>query len=468
MKRTLHILYSALLVLCVAACSKNLDINDNPNQATKPPINGSLAATTYNTAFNIYRVSNITSYYMQYLASPRAASAADVYEATDYSGTWKNLYHNMTDIKDMIQQGRDLGAAQHVGVGEVLMALNLEMVNDLWGSAPYTQAFNVEYLQPAYTADDSLYTYCLQLLDDGITQLKRTDAKYVLDPVKDLLHGGNSAAWIKTAYTLKARILNHISKKSKYDAAAILAAIANGYTNNSDDAQLTQFQSLSPWNQAVVNNNSNLLDGWMSDHFIKALNGATFGVADPRLPLITDTTIYGDYRGTVNGAGGTSSNTDGKLCYLSDRGFYSKPGAPLMVATNAECRFIEAEAAFRSNDKARAYSAYLAGIKAHMDKLGVDPAKRDAYTNNPIVAVGAANITLDLILKEKYVAQFLMPDAWNDGRRYDYQYKNFNLPVGALLGNAFIRRLAYPDSEKGRNSKNVPTVQLTDHVWWDQ
>lgn len=29
-----------------------------------------------------------------------------------------------------------------------------------------------------------------------------------------------------------------------------------------------------------------------------------------------------------------------------------------------------------------------------------------------------ANITLDLILKEKYVAMFLHPESWNDARRF--------------------------------------------------
>ncbi|MGO4293462.1 SusD/RagB family nutrient-binding outer membrane lipoprotein [Chitinophaga sp. RAB17] len=468
MKKLLTILiYASLLGILLQGCSKSLDINNNPNQATVPPLNGLLVSATYHTATNVYRVSNITSYLVQYLASPNADGATDTYQSTDYSTTWKNLYDNMTDIHDMIDQASKQGAARHVGAGEVMMAINLEMLNDLWGSVPYSSAFNAHIIQPPYTGDDSVYIYCLSLLDDGILQLKKTDTKYELDASKDLLFGGNTSAWIKTAYAIKARILNHISKKGTYNAAGVLAALANAYTANADDAQMLQFQSLSLWNQAAVNNANNSLDGWLSAHFVDALNGKTYGVFDPRLPLITDTTRFGDYRGTINGAGRVGSGTNKEECYLSLKGFYSGPGAPLLVATYAECRFITAEAAFRSGDKKTAYDAYIQGITANMDKVGVDTAKRNAYLRNPAVGVGEGAITLDLILKEKYAAQFLHPDTWNDARRYDYKYKNFNLPENAQL-TTFIRRLAYPDTEKSRNGANMPSVKLTDHIWWDQ
>lgn len=468
MKKLLSILlYTAASAILFTACEKSLDINNNPNQATTPPLNGLLVSATYHTAINVYQVSNITSYVVQYLASPNADGATDTYQSTDYSATWKLLYHNMTDIHDLIEQAGKVGAARHIGAGKVMMALNLEMLNDLWGSVPYSSAFNANIIQPPYTADDSVYTYCLTLLTEGIAQLEATDTKYELDGTKDLLFGGNTSAWIKTAYAVRARLLNHLSKKTTYDATAILAALDHAYTTNADDAQMLQFQSLSPWNQAAVNNTNNSLDGWLSAHFVDALNGKTYGVFDPRLPLITDTTKFGDYRGTINGAGRIGSGTNKEECYLSLKGFYSKPGAPLLVATYAECRFIAAEAAFRQGDKKKAYGAYIDGITANMDKIGVDTAKRNAYLRNPVVGVGEGAITLDLILKEKYAAQFLHPDTWNDARRYDYKYKNFNLPENAKL-TTFIRRLAYPDTEKSRNGANMPVVQLTDHIWWDQ
>jgi hypothetical protein len=84
------------------------------------------------------------------------------------------------------------------------------------------------------------------------------------------------------------------------------------------------------------------------------------------------------------------------------------------------------------------------------------------------VSVGAAALTLADIFREKYIVMFLHPEAWVDARRFDFQYKDFTLPVNASL-TSFIRRAAYPVVETSRNRKNIPPVSgLTERLWWDQ
>ncbi len=87
------------------------------------------------------------------------------------------------------------------------------------------------------------------------------------------------------------------------------------------------------------------------------------GVFDPRLPKIASITKFNDYRGTPNGAGRIGSGTNDEESYLALDGFYSKSGAPLLLVTYSEMKFIEAEAAFRAGDTETAYNAYLGGIK---------------------------------------------------------------------------------------------------------
>jgi hypothetical protein len=141
----------------------------------------------------------------------------------------------------------------------------------------------------------------------------------------------------------------------------------------------------------------------------------------------------------------------------------------LLIASNAELKFIEAEAAFVT-DKAKAYDSYLKGINAHMDMLKVSAVNKAAYLAAPSVSMGASALTLDDIFKEKYVAMFLHPETWNDARRNDYKYKNFSAPanLNPNLGGNLIRRLAYPDSEISRNGSNVPSVTLLDRIWWNK
>lgn len=463
------LLYTLTVIsVILAGCDKYLDVNTDPNLVYNPPINSLLLTTTYQTGLNVQRMGNITSYYVQYLASPNAGSDRDTYKEEDLSGTWTAHYNTMTDIRQMMRIAQERQATEHLGVAKVLMALNLNMLINMFGDVPYSQAFqSKENLTPAYDSQQALHDTTLKLLDEAIAEFNKPAPVVKLDASSDLIHKGNVASWKKTAYALKARFLNQLSKTNKYNPPAIFAALANAYTSNADNASLSTFQGNSPWNQVARNNANLLLDGWLSEQFVNALNGTSYPTKDPRLKLITNLTRFGDYRGTPNGRGRIGTGTNNEESVLTTTGFYSKAGAPLWLVTYAEMKFIEAEVAFRIGDKPRAYAAYLEGIKAHMDMMGVAPADRDAYINDPSVSVGSGNLTLNLIFKEKYVAMFLHPEAWVDARRINYQYKDFGLPVDAAF-NEYIRRSAYPVVETSRNGANVPKVTMTTPLWWDQ
>lgn len=464
--------YSLIILLfavLIQGCKKYLDINTNPNLVYNPPINSPLVNTTYQTGLNVFRTGNITSYYVQYLSSPNAGNDRDIYKEEDLSGTWSAFYDVMTDIKEMMKlaAAREGNASEHMGVAKLLMAWNLNMLINMFGDVPYSNALKgKEMLTPTFDNQQALHDTTVRLVNEAIAEFNKPVPLIRLDAGSDQIHKGNIAAWKKTAYALKARFLNQLSKKSVYNPAEILTAVTNSYTSNADNAALTTFQGNSPWNQVARDNANLLLNGWLSEQFVDALNGKTYGISDPRLPLITNLTKFGDYRGTPNGKGRIGTGTSNEESVLTTAGFYSKSGAPLWLVTFAEVKFIEAEAAFRSGDKVRAYAAYLAGIKAHMDMMGVSATARDTYLALSTVAVGSAALTLDLIFKEKYVAMFLHPEAWVDARRYDYKFKDFTLPLNAAL-NEFIRRSAYPVVETSRNGSNVPSATLATRLWWD-
>jgi hypothetical protein len=214
-----------------------------------------------------------------------------------------------------------------------------------------------------------------------------------------------------------------------------------------------------------------------SKRFIDQMNGATYpGLVDPRLPFIADKGSSANYAGIQNGVG-TGSTTN-----ITANTFYAKVNSPIMMVTYAEQKFLEAEALFLANggtvgstgSTTAAYNAYLAGIAAHMDKLGVATADKNTYINNPQVSVGATNLTLEHIMREKFVATYLHPETWVDVRRYDYNsniYRGMALPVNQdpAMGGQWIQRAIYPLTEVARN----PYVQgelrpLTEKLWWNQ
>lgn len=454
----------------LSGCKDYFDLNENPNLVQDPPINSLLTTATQKASLNMQQFATINAYYTQYLANASASGAADTYQVTDNSTAWNNVYYAMSDLYDMRVEAEEIGAFQHLGVAKLLMAYQLGLVADTWGKAPYTQAFLADgILTPTYDSEEELYASSLRLIDESIADLKRTDLSIVLNETADLMHHGNISSWIKTAYGIKARFLNKISKKSTYSPTAVLSAIDSSYTSLNDESTMNVFLGINPWAQIAKNNANNLLGGWLSDNFVNHLNGKTYGIEDPRIAKITDKTVNNVYVGTRNGQGNVGgANTIRDECYISLNSVVTHDTSSLIIITYPEIKFIEAEAAFRMGDRSRAYAAYLEGIKANMDKLEVSAAARDAYIAHPTVAVGAANLTLDLIFKEKYVVTYLNPETWNDMRRHDYQYKDFRMPLNAYLSN-FIRHVAYPADERGRNSSNVPADGSLDApLWWDQ
>lgn len=465
----LFIAIFSLFCLAWTGCEKYLDINDNPNGVPDPTASALLAGVTNGSALNVFRAGNQVTNYVQYTASPSEASDFDTYGEVDASNTWSQLYNTMSDLKVMLQQTGQEGIAAYHGVADILMALNLNMALNLWGDVPYSEAFTGDSLNPAFDDQKVLYDTCIALLDRGIETLQTTDSG-ALNAKADFIHAGNRDSWIKTGYALKARMLNQVSKTPAYDPQAVLDALAKAYTSNEDDAQIAAFDGGNPWYNIAYSNSQLVLGGWLSAYFVSALNGDIYGVFDPRLPLITNKSkMTGKYIGTPNGAGYQgANNTDGYECYLDVGKWYSSSNSPIQIITYSECLFIKAEAEFYLGNKSKAYEAYLDGIKTNMSKMGVATSAINSYINQPEVGVGASNLTLFLIMKEKYVACFLSPVTWDDMRRMDYAYEDFQLPVHAQLP-VFIRRMNYPDIETSRNGNNVPTdIKLTDHLWWDQ
>lgn len=454
----------------LSGCDDYLDINKDPNNPTTVPITGLMSTVTLRTGNNIQSVGDFTSYFVQYLASPNEAGLTDTQSEVPYDGAWFDIYHLLGDVSDLEKLAADQGATHYVGVAKVVKAINLALAIDVWGDIPYTEAFFAQTLKPAYDDDEALYDEVFTLLDDAVTSLEATENTVELGD-DDFMFHGDIDLWIKTAYALKARYLNHLSKTAAYDPDAILAAISNGFASDTENAKIDYFSTdFNPWGSVAISQAGLILDGWISEQVVDAMNGTTFGVVDPRMPFMYSITEFGTYIGTENGAGRGSADVQDERSVLVEGTFYADRLSPILVITHAEQKFIEAEAYLSKNMKTEAYNAYLAGIASHMNLIGVAPGDRDTYLADGAVAVGSANITLALIMKEKYVAMFLHPEAWNDARRYDYQYTDMDVPVGHNpdLGGEYIRRVIYPQSETSRNGANVPEVDLLDVIWWDQ
>ncbi len=499
MKTIKYIIFLFITIPTLISCDDYLGDNLDPNKKLLENLEARelLPTSIVNTSNAYYNTALGTSQYSQQIASYFQPSA-DTQEETQLASAWNLIYlQALPDLSDVITLAGEEGNNGLIGIAKVLQATNLGLATDQWGDVPASQATKGEDdFTPSYDPQESVYIQINLLLDEAIAIFDAASGSSVGE--EDLIYNGDLSKWKKAAYFLKARYAIHLTEVDQGVAVSeALANAAKSFTSNADDYQLTyNTRNFNPWYAGVVlPNNTGNFSVLLSDQTVSLMDGTAIPFStinlDPRLPLIT--TIGEDdteYRGALNGTGGThefgateddddiSSNTD-----FGPDNFYSSQTAPIIMGSYAELKFIEAEALFLQNggtetsigSTAQAYSAYLEGIQANMDKLGVAGAQSAAYLADASIAVGADNLTLALIMREKYIATFLNPESFVDLRRYDFNPEVFiglELPFNhnEILNGEWVRRAQYPSSEQTRNGEEVSKVlkPINVGVWWDK
>lgn len=487
LKYKIKIPIAFMLLLSTAGCKKfveNGNVNINPNAASSTTLKSTLPALIDATATNTYNVAYATTLFAQQMSAYSAGPISIDRNVDVRVDAMEGLYQaGMTNAKILIDMAKAQNAPYYAAIGRILMVQNLLMATDLYGDVPYSDAFKApEVLYPIYDKQQDLYATMQTLLDEAITDAKATSGGAVIPATDDLAYKGVMARWVETAYLLKARLYMHTTKKGATAAAnSALTALATAYTANTGDYQVVyNSRNKNPWtvNIALRITTGNFFIA-PSRRFTDAMNGNIYtGLVDPRLPLMMDKRTSPLYAGLANGGGNTGNTVD-----LTISTFYGKELSALVMASYAEQKLMEAEARFLANGGSAsstgttqaAYDAYIAGITAHMTKIGVAPADRTTYLANPLVAVGPAGLKMEHIMKEKQIALYLNPEAWVDVRRYDYNpaiFASMALPLQQWvdMGGQYIRRSGIPNSELSRNpnSKTLGSIKTTEKVWWDQ
>ena len=474
-------IYTLLSMFCFMACDDYLggDTNLDPNRVNEVSLDALLPSVIAATSRGQYQVGFTISQISQHTAS-YFASGADIHEITRLNLAWTDLYlRSMSNADQLKLLAQEQESPHYEGIANVMLALNLGTATDLWENVPFDEAFQgSDNLLPNYQSQEEIYTTIQSLLDEAIVNLNETNSLFSPES-DDLIYGGNLDQWIKTAYALKARNFIHLANVGNSFLNDALQAAENAFDGNEDDFELQYTdRNLNPWHAEIglAIETGNFLIAH-SAQLVNTMNGTNYPVFDPRLPIIADPGTDTEFIGMVNGSGG-GNTTD-----LTIETWYTSSEAPLLMVTYAEVKFIEAEAAFLTNggnstsvgSTQQAYDAYLAGIQAHMEKLGVPEAEIGAYLSDPSVAVGTAGLTLELIMKEKWIALFLNPEAWTDLRRYNYSndvYRDFSLPENHNpdLSGQFIQRASYPFDELSRNSGETEenTKDIAARMWRDQ
>jgi hypothetical protein len=374
--------------------------------------------------------------------------------ATIGNNTWNTLYAGvLADIEVLIKQATEAGNSHYAGIAKVMKAYNLGIATDLWGRIPYSEAIKgSENTTPKYDNQQDIYTALQTILDEAIADLAKSS---VASPAgDDMLYGGDVTKWTKTAWALKARYYNRLSKVDPNGSATnALTAIGNAYSDASENCIFTSFTTAStgehPWFQESNDR---------SHHAVSQTFGNLLtGLNDPRLNTFVGEIPAG---GRVYAPNGSAQNDQSGNLYSRASSAIVNATAPLQLVTFDEMKFIEAEANLRLGNQAAANTAYQAAVTAAMTRQGV--ATADITTYLAQASVSPANVTLNEIITQKYISFWLFQpiEAYND-------YRRTGIPTLTNTAGPAPRRFPYPTGELSNNAANVPNVTSGAGVWWD-
>lgn len=519
------------ILLLTGSCKKFLDVNVDPNNPTKvSAANRLVGAITTSNGAALWRgsreIAGVTQYGVTKLLTGTNLNA-ETWRFTASYFAWQNTYvYTMPNCIDLINLGEEEGSPCFVGAGKTLLAMNFGMLADQYGAIVIDEFYNGKSqisLTPKMQDQQTAYKRIDQLLDEAIVAFNNpTNATSLNSAGGDILFQGNLDKWKRFAWALKARYLNHLSKKGAlYNSTKIIEACTNAFNTDGMDAEFPYLAGALPtdenpwysWGGFVLpiptpDPNTNAYNpryfAW-SQFFVNMLTSlpvTNTAVQDPRISKIMQAALSdGQYRGLkpggglvagqgvlANGQAGDATKKDANnYGRFSNSGFYTKQTSPFPFITYSEVKLIEAEARLRSGDVPGALSAYQEGVKANMRKLGVIANDINTYWTaqvNDGLNAHFGNLTQGLshIMRQKYISLCLNPETWVDMRRSDFSQAIYGpslvrpLNLNTVVFDAnnptqWIRAMVYESNEQTRNPDNVgdnsEKYRLLTPLWWD-
>lgn len=517
--KSLLLLAVGVSVLTLGGCDSLTDfeeINTDPNNPQSAPENLQLTALQTEFAYEVWanEPARTTSLWVQQLTQNGEPPNNDTYQYSnvDPNNLWEFFLYTGTikDARNLKLQAEENGNREFAGVAKIYEAWSWAVLTDLFDDAPYQETFQgLDNTTPAYDSQALIYENVIRLLTESIEDLEAGNETALELESGDIVFGGDTEKWTRMAYTLLAKYhirlseagsdYNFVGESRQARAQNALAALENGLASNADNAIFEfpgQGNAENPWFQFTIQGVW-VTTHQLSDTYISLLKANE----DPRLPVqarqagaidgnasppnsgaddfeeqpFDPATDFDDadptYAGHVNGS--DTGVADETVSSIGE--FFSSSDAPVFLQTYAESKLIEAEAHLINGDTPAARSALEEGIRASLAQhqvtsvANIDAAFVDNFVNDRLAAFDAAGDPLEVIITEKYIANYLSYEPYNDWRRTGY-------PTLTPVPNAEIeiipQRLPYPNSELNNNGANVPgkgtgTGALRTDVGWD-
>lgn len=466
MKRFKITIFLFASLLLTVSCDKDFaEINQDPNNPTSLPAHlliPQVVRTMQNNLNSTFIGGDMGSCWSQQFAKVQYNDEARYIPRQSVIGNvWTSVYANViSDADAMYNLAEAEGNNNLMAVALTIQAHAYGVLTDMYGDIPFSEAIKADegIIAPKYDAQSDVYTGILSMLTQANTLYGSGD----IDAISDILYGGDATKWQKFTNSLKFRSLMRIS--SKVGVSSDLQALVNAgmmFDSNDDEAKLVYLgssPSANPLFETVV-------FGTRGEWKINEVPvNMMLGSNDPRLPQFAQLNDGGIYRGKPSGIIDLPNPTYNYTNVSAIGLFYLRPEAPGYFMSNAELKFLMAEATQKGYISGSASARYEAGITASF-------AANNVSDNGYIAANALGANALEQIATENWLALFAQGiESFTEWRRTGYPALT---PALENTIGQIPSRINYPNIESSINAANYNAAvasqgadNLTTPVWW--
>lgn len=510
--------FATALILTVAlaggltGCSDFLDINEDPNSATREQLEQVPENLIPQAAAQLAVNKSIENYYGSLFSQTWSGvgfglfvdSDRYVVGGTTFNNTFVNNYQdaagNFTQVIEIAERAQsDPGAVPYNPTNvraqaEILRQYTYFYITSFFGAVPYTEANRVEqFPEPSADPQEEILRGIIAELDTAVTNI---------DPAKqgiggDFFYEGNLDNWERFANTIKLKAyFLLLSGEGSRTGSGVEGALPN-----ENDLQ-TEIENLIAEGDLIQENSQNFAFPYLDE---ATQENPIYGVSkqfsageniawacseeivdqmlaegeprgqDPRLRLYCqeDQLSGSEFTGVPPGGAGSGSplpvNGGINQSVVSD--VIHRPESPEEFATAAEVRLKEAEWAFRNGNPSTARTKLEEGIRLSINEVNgypnvaspVSESEINAYLNS---LPSAGNLTLEDIQLQQWIDLFERQiDVWNQWRRT--KVPDLTPAANAATdGGVIPRRYNIPQSERSANP-NLESRQIETPVWFE-
>jgi hypothetical protein len=496
MKKIIYLFTLILAVGTFQSCEDYLDINDPLNDPIESQVTpdlilaGAMTGSFPSQSNNMNRLGNVMMNNWAGNINAFTGGFNEEYQliitSTFYNFIWDGIYLNVANFQAMIDADFE-NYENHKAIAKIMKSYYMQYVVDLYGDAPYTEAFQGgDNPTPTYDDDMEIYRALITEVDEALALIdNNTD---LTNPVgsEDVVYNGNMTNWVTFANTLKLRILMRQSTLAETDGETA-SYLATQFQALQDASFITTTATINPGYANDTGRQNPFygtygfnVDGSQTttNRFIVAslyaeqyLDGTLTGILDPRINELY-TPVDGEVQGVQQGVDSNDPSVPDEISPLGE-GLLVDASQDGVLFSAAESFFLQSEAVFRGYIAGDAKGLFQDGIRSSFDQLGIADQAEAYITNSDGVDEigwdGSAN-KIEAIMTQKWIATngINAIESFIDMNRT-------NFPEVPLAINAQRdkkpTRLLYPSSESIANAANKPAQETDDafntYIFWD-